>query len=113
MFDHHDLCPELFESRFPDGSAARLLGPSWSRAADLRIGQPRDLDQRVIPRKALERGAKRPEEVTVVRTGPDADRLRAGRPGSVAEAGHGATWWPTSGSWALRTASTSSSGRRT
>ena len=28
--------------------------------------------------KALERGRKRPEDVTVVRTGPDAERLRAG-----------------------------------
>jgi glycosyltransferase involved in cell wall biosynthesis len=30
--------------------------------------------------KALERGHKRPEDVTVVRTGPDADKLRAGDP---------------------------------
>ena len=22
VFDHHDLCPELYESRFPDGAAA-------------------------------------------------------------------------------------------
>ena len=26
VFDHHDLCPELYESRFPDGPRARLLG---------------------------------------------------------------------------------------
>ena len=30
VFDHHDLCPELYESRFPDGrraAAPRAAGP--------------------------------------------------------------------------------------
>ena len=26
IFDHHDLCPELYDSRFPDGSALPRRG---------------------------------------------------------------------------------------
>ena len=34
VFDHHDLCPELYQSRFPDGNQLiyRALLDSWSDA---------------------------------------------------------------------------------
>ncbi len=35
VFDHHDLCPELYDSRFPDGSAVAA-----SRAAGAWSGRP-------------------------------------------------------------------------
>ncbi len=37
VFDHHDLCPELFQSRFPDGPALPYAGCSSSNAG--RTGQ--------------------------------------------------------------------------
>ena len=30
VFDHHDLCPELYESRFPDGLEAPVQGAAGS-----------------------------------------------------------------------------------
>ena len=82
VYDQHDLCPELFDSRFPGGSrtVARML-----RALERRNYRTAD---RVIAtnesyaRVAVERGGKRSRDVTVVRTGPDADALqrRAPRP---------------------------------
>ena len=78
LFDHHDLCPELYESRFPDGSrlphrGLLLLERETFRAAD-RVTSTNESYARV----AVERGAKRPEHVTVVRTGPDPERLKPG-----------------------------------
>ena len=50
VFDQHDLCPEVYESRFPNGSpvlgrALRLL-----ERATYAVGRPRDRDERLVPR---------------------------------------------------------------
>jgi glycosyltransferase involved in cell wall biosynthesis len=79
VFDHHDLCPELFRSRFPGGprivgSFLRFLERCTFRTADHVIATNdsyRDV--------AITRGAKTASQVTVVRTGPDAERLRRGQ----------------------------------
>jgi glycosyltransferase involved in cell wall biosynthesis len=78
VFDHHDLCPELYESRFPDGpklpyKMLRALERRTHRTADHVIstnGSYRDV--------ALTRSGKAAEDVTIVRTGPDPQRLRRG-----------------------------------
>ena len=75
VFDQHDLCPELYESRFPDKSrlpywGLRLLERATYAAADHVIatnGSYRDVAHR--------RGHKRPREVTIVRSAPDLDRM--------------------------------------
>ena len=78
VFDHHDLCPELYESRFPDGprlpyKALRALERRTHRTADHVIAT-NDSYQKV----AVTRGGKPLTDVTVVRTGPDPQRLRRG-----------------------------------
>ena len=80
VFDQHDLCPELYQSRFPEGPAAPYWGIralEWStyRAAEHVIAT--NESYRAI---AMQRGRKRPEEVTVVRTGPDPSLLSRGQP---------------------------------
>jgi glycosyltransferase involved in cell wall biosynthesis len=78
VFDHHDLCPELYESRFPDGPRLpyRML-----RAMERRTHQTAD---HVISTNdsyrdvAVKRSGKPAADVTVVRTGPDPERLRRG-----------------------------------
>ena len=75
VFDHHDLCPELFQSRFPGGPrlpyrALRALERRTHRTARHVIatnGSYRDV--------AIRRSGKSPADVTVVRTGPDPERL--------------------------------------
>jgi glycosyltransferase involved in cell wall biosynthesis len=78
VFDHHDLCPELYESRFPNGHwlpyrLLRALERRTHRTADHVIST--NDSYRAI---AIERSGKRPADVTVVRTGPDPDRLQRG-----------------------------------
>ena len=78
VFDHHDLCPELFESRFPDGPrlpyrGLRALERITHRTADHVIAT--NDSYREI---AIRRSGKAPADVTVVRTGPDPRRLHRG-----------------------------------
>jgi glycosyltransferase involved in cell wall biosynthesis len=78
VFDHHDLCPELYESRFPEGpklpyQGLRALERRTHRAAD-HVISTNDSYRKI----AMARSGKRATEVTVVRTGPDPQRLRRG-----------------------------------
>jgi glycosyltransferase involved in cell wall biosynthesis len=78
VFDHHDLCPELFESRFPDGPrlpyrGLRALERRTHRTAD-HVISTNDSYREI----AIRRSGKAPGDVTVVRTGPDPDFLCRG-----------------------------------
>jgi glycosyltransferase involved in cell wall biosynthesis len=77
VFDHHDLCPELYESRFPEGSRVPYWGLRGLERCTFATARHVVSTNESYREKALGRGRKRPEDVTVVRTGPDADRLRA------------------------------------
>ena len=79
VFDHHDLCPELYESRFPEGpklpyKGLRALERRTHRAAD-HVISTNDSYRKI----AMARSGKRAADVTVVRTGPDPQRLRRGQ----------------------------------
>ena len=79
VFDHHDLCPELYESRFPDGPklpyrGLRALERRTHRAAD-HVISTNDSYREI----AIARSGKLASDVTVVRTGPDPQRLRRGQ----------------------------------
>ena len=50
VFDHHDLCPELYDSRFPDGSALPRRGLRRFGKGDLPYGRPRRVNQRLVCR---------------------------------------------------------------
>ena len=78
VFDHHDLCPELFKSRFPEGPrlpyrALLAMERRTHQTADQVIAT--NDSYREI---AITRGGKSPADVTVVRTGPDPERLKRG-----------------------------------
>ncbi|NNH70794.1 glycosyltransferase family 4 protein [Nocardia uniformis] len=71
VFDHHDLVPELFHSRFPGGGgllyrASMLLERITFALADAVISTNES-----YRRVAVERGRMDPERVTVVRSAPD------------------------------------------
>jgi len=88
VFDHHDLCPELYESRFPTGPrlpyrGLRALERRTHRTADHVIATNesyRDI--------AIRRSGKRPADVTVVRTGPNPEFLRRGPARAELRRGH-------------------------
>lgn len=79
IFDHHDINPELFEAKFGKrGLFWRLLRMcEWLtfKAADVVIST--NESYRKI---AIERGGKKPEDVFVVRSGPDLNRVKAVEP---------------------------------
>jgi glycosyltransferase involved in cell wall biosynthesis len=82
VFDHHDLCPELYVARFGprvEGNLLhRLLGLlEWAqfRTADLVISTNESYRQ-----VAITRGGVSPERVVVVRSGPSRERFAAVRP---------------------------------
>jgi glycosyltransferase involved in cell wall biosynthesis len=76
VFDHHDLCPELYDSRFPDGSALPRRGLIALEKATFRTADHVVATNSSYAKIAVHRGGKDPGDVTVVRTGPDQDRLR-------------------------------------
>jgi glycosyltransferase involved in cell wall biosynthesis len=80
VFDHHDLCPELYECKFGDRRSllyrATLILEQCTYQSAHHVISTNDSYRSV----ALTRGRKRPEEVTVVRTGPDTDRMTPGPP---------------------------------
>ena len=78
VFDHHDLCPEMFQARFPDGPRLLYRGlcaleRRTHRTAD-HVISTNDSYRDV----AIKRSGKAPAAVTVVRTGPDPEKLRRG-----------------------------------
>jgi glycosyltransferase involved in cell wall biosynthesis len=80
VFDHHDLCPETYSSRFPGGSklifrALCFLERRTVRTADHVISTNDSYRATVIERDGVS-----PAAVTVVRTGPDPQRLKAVAP---------------------------------
>jgi len=80
VFDHHDLCPELYGSRFPDGAQLPHRGLLLLERATFRTADHVVATNESYAEVAHRRGGKRPGEVTVVRTGPDPERLKAGDP---------------------------------
>ncbi|MEW1954772.1 glycosyltransferase family 4 protein [Terrabacter sp. NPDC080008] len=80
VFDHHDLCPELFQSRFPDGRRALHRGLLFLERQTFRAADRVTSTNGSYAEIAVRRGGKAHEHVTVVRTGPDPTRLRRGEP---------------------------------
>lgn len=79
IFDHHDINPELFEAKFGKRGFfwKALLWTEWLNFKSARVVISTNESYRRI---AIERGGKRPEDVFVVRSGPDLSRIRAVAP---------------------------------
>ncbi|GIT93288.1 glycosyltransferase WbuB [Jannaschia sp. AI_61] len=82
LFDHHDVCPELFEAKFGKRGLLHRVMLWWERltfaTADVSIatnGSFRDI--------AIRRGGMAPEDVFVVRSAPKVDIFEPG-PGDPA-----------------------------
>jgi glycosyltransferase involved in cell wall biosynthesis len=78
VFDHHDLCPELYKSRFPEGPKLPYRGLVGLERRTHRTARHVISTNESYRQIAIERGGKKPEDVTVVRTGPDPKRLWRG-----------------------------------
>jgi glycosyltransferase involved in cell wall biosynthesis len=79
VFDHHDLSPELYESRFPGGRELPYRGLLFLERATFHTADHVIATNESYASVAQRRGGKRADEVTVVRTGPDPIRLQRQR----------------------------------
>lgn len=75
VFDHHDICPELYEAKFGQRDflyRLMVLFERWTfKTANISIATNES-----YRRIAIKRGGMDPEKVHVVRSGPKLDRLR-------------------------------------
>ena len=97
VFDHHDLCPELYDSRFPDGAGLPRRGLLALERATFRTADHVISTNTSYAEIARRRGGKGDErgDRGAHRTRPAAPAPCAGRSPCCAAAE--STWWPTSG----------------
>jgi glycosyltransferase involved in cell wall biosynthesis len=80
VFDHHDLCPELYLSRFDGSQGAPYKGLLFLERETFRAADRVTSTNESYAAIATSRGGKAVEQVSVVRTGPDPERLRRREP---------------------------------
>ncbi|WP_248580526.1 glycosyltransferase family 4 protein [Nocardioides sp. InS609-2] len=80
LFDHHDLNPELFLSRFGQPSGLRerleLRALTWLERRTFRTADRVTSTNESYRQVAIHRGGLDPRHVTVVRSGPDTRQMR-------------------------------------
>jgi glycosyltransferase involved in cell wall biosynthesis len=78
VFDHHDLCPELYRSRFHNNTSPAYRGLVFLERMTFRTADRVTSTNESYAEIARRRGGKERSEVTVVRTGPDPEKLKSG-----------------------------------
>jgi glycosyltransferase involved in cell wall biosynthesis len=79
VFDHHDLVPELYRSRFGGTGPVYRIAVALERIA-FRMADVVISTNESYRRIAIGRGGAAPEKVFVVRNGPDLERFRPAAP---------------------------------
>ena len=89
IFDHHDLSPEMFAAKFGRNSGWLYRSLLWLERQSMRAADVVIATNESHKHVAVQRGAKTPDDVFVVRSGPDLKRFqvypadpayRAGKP---------------------------------
>jgi glycosyltransferase involved in cell wall biosynthesis len=80
VFDQHDLCPEVYVSRFANGSRVIRRALLLFERATYALADHVVATNESYRETAIGRGNVPADRVTVVRTGPDPERLRKGTP---------------------------------
>lgn len=80
VFDQHDLCPELYQSRFSQPSSAVHRALLLTERITYALSEQVIATNGSYRRLALRRGRKREADVTIVRTGPNPDKMLRGTP---------------------------------
>lgn len=89
VFDHHDLCPELYRSKGQSWSPALLRVLEALERATYRHADAVIATNESYRRISCGRTGRDPESVTIVRSGPVPDRMRRGVPNPRLRADHG------------------------
>jgi len=80
LFDHHDLCPELYLSRFRNPTPLVFKVLSRMEKLTLKSADVVIATNQSYRRLEMQRGPVRPERIFVVRNGPDLEKFKPGPP---------------------------------
>jgi glycosyltransferase involved in cell wall biosynthesis len=75
VFDHHDLSPEMFAAKFGDGRRLMRSGLMFLERMAFRVARVVITTNASHRQVAIDRGGLRPEQIFIVRSGPDLARL--------------------------------------
>ncbi len=76
VFDHHDLSPEMFMAKYEKTNKLLHKGLVYLEKLTMRTAKIVLATNESHKEIALRRGGKHPEDIFIVRTGPDLNRLR-------------------------------------
>ncbi len=88
VYDQHDLCPELYQSRFDAPAALPYKALLLTEKITYKLASQVISTNESYRSVAMARGGKRAADVTIVRTGPDPSRMHRGEPEPELLRGH-------------------------
>jgi glycosyltransferase involved in cell wall biosynthesis len=80
VFDHHDLAPELYQSRYQTKGNVVLWGLLLAEKCSLKLADITIATNESYKEIHVKRGGRRPEKCFVVRNGPGSDRMEMVEP---------------------------------
>ncbi|WP_130837068.1 glycosyltransferase family 4 protein [Lachnoclostridium sp. Marseille-P6806] len=80
VFDHHDVCPELFEAKFGRSSGLLYRSQLWLERQTYRHAAFAFVTNESYREVAIRRGGMDPDRVIVLRSGPKISRMRIVEP---------------------------------
>jgi len=80
IFDHHDLCPEMYAAKFERAGGFFYQGLLWLERRAFRTARVIITTNESHKRIAVERGGRQPDDIFVVRSGPDLKRFKRHEP---------------------------------
>lgn len=76
VFDHHDICPELFEAKFGKKKGPLYFSQIWLERQTYKHCTFAFVTNESYKKIAIERGRMKPERVIVLRSGPKLERMK-------------------------------------
>ena len=76
LFDHHDICPELYEAKFGKKSGLLYKSQLWLERNTYKHCTFAFVTNESYKKIAIERGGMKAEDVYVLRSGPKLERLK-------------------------------------
>jgi glycosyltransferase involved in cell wall biosynthesis len=80
IFDHHDLAPELYQSRYKARRSIVLWGLRWAEKCSLKLADVTIATNESYKQVHIKRGGVEPDRCFVVRNGPGADQMTVVEP---------------------------------
>jgi len=80
IFDHHDLCPELYRSRYGAGEGVHSRALALLEWCSLRMADVTIATNETYKEVQVRRAHKHPDSIFVVRNGPDETRMKPAPP---------------------------------